>query len=173
MKILVLKLKLKISQPDVSSMDSDQINTFIDAMIGDFRETFTHNIQDIRELIKSARPDSSDPNYPTKIKLYQELLTTMVSVIQQIEKSTEEILTESNELINQLWEDICKNDGKEIDRLLEEHTRRMKLQINRIFTEPLDEEDISNLRLSSFVPILIQINTIIIGHLKKTEDEQE
>ena len=139
MKTLVLKLKPNTTQPDVSSMDSDQINTFIDTMIGDFRETFTRNIQDIRELIKSARPDPSDLNYPTKIKLYQELLTTMVPVIQQIQKSTEEILTELNGLINQLWDDICKNDGKEIDRLLEEHTRRMELKINRIFMEPLDE----------------------------------
>jgi hypothetical protein len=133
MKTLVLKLK------PTTSMDSDQINTFIDTMIGDFRETFTRNINEIRDLIKHARPDPSDPNYPSKLQLYQELLTSMVPVIQQIQNSSEEILTELNALINQLWEDICQNNGQEVDRLLEGHTRRTELKINRIFLEPLDQ----------------------------------
>lgn len=139
MKTLVLKLKPNTCQTDLAAMDSDQINTFVDTMIGDFRETFTRNINEIRELIKHARPDPSDSNYPSKIKLYQELLTTMVPVIQQIQNSSEEILNELNELINEMWDDICKNNGQEIDRLLEEHTRRTELKINRIFIEPLDQ----------------------------------
>jgi len=139
LKTLVLKLKPSGRQPDLSSMNSEQIDAFVDEMIGDLRETFTKNINDLRERIKSARPKESDPNYSVKMELYQELLTNMVPVIQKIQTLAGQILDELNALINQLWDDICKNNGKEVDRLLEEHARRTETNISRTFLEPLDQ----------------------------------
>jgi hypothetical protein len=62
----------------------------------------------------------------------------MVPVIQKIQTLAGQILDELNALINQLWDDICKNNGKEVDRLLEEHARRTEVNISRTFLEPLD-----------------------------------
>jgi hypothetical protein len=39
-------------------------------------------------------------------------------------------------LINQLWDDICKNNGKGVDRLLDEHAHRTEAHINQTFLEP-------------------------------------
>lgn len=107
-------------------------------MIGDLQNTFTRNINDLRERIKNARPDPVDPNYAVKMQLYQELLSTMVPVIQKIQTLITEILNELNTLINQLWDDICKNNSQQVDRLLEEHAHRTEMQINKTFLQPLN-----------------------------------
>ena len=135
---MVLKLKPNSRQPDLSSLDSEQVNTFIDDMVNDFQGTFTRNINDLRERIKSARPDPSDPDYAFKMQLYQELLNTMVPVIQKIQALAGQILNELRALIDYLWDDICKNSGKNVDRLLEEHADRTETNIRKTFLDPLD-----------------------------------
>jgi hypothetical protein len=148
LKTLVLKLKPSGRQADLSSLNSEQLDAFVDEMTGDLRDTFTSNINDLRERIKSARPDPSDPNYAVKMQLYQELLTNMVPVIQTIQSLTGQILDELQALINQLWDDICKNNGKGVDRLLDEHARRTEAHINQTFLGPLEvlEAKLNNIR---------------------------
>ncbi|CAF1349298.1 unnamed protein product [Adineta steineri] len=137
LKTLVLRLKPDNRQPDLSSLDSKQLDTFVDEMIGDFQNTFTNNINDLRARIKSARPDPSDPNYTIKMDLYQDLLTTMVPVIQKIQSLAGQLLNELQALIDQLWDDICKNNGREVDRLLDEHAHRTEAHTNQTFVGPL------------------------------------
>ncbi|CAF1628596.1 unnamed protein product, partial [Adineta ricciae] len=74
LKTLVLRLKPGSRQVDLSSLDFKQLDAFVDEMIGDLQNTFTTNINDLRARIKSARPDPSDPDYTTKMQIYQELL---------------------------------------------------------------------------------------------------
>ncbi len=136
LKTLVLKLKPGGHQPDLSSLNPKQLDAFVDEMIGDLRDTFTHNINDLRERIKSARPDPSDPKYTVKMELYQELLTNMVPVIQKIQSLAGQILNELQALINHLWDDICKNNGKGVDQLLDEHAHRTEAHIKQTFLEP-------------------------------------
>ena len=136
---MVLKLKPSSGQPDLSSLDSEQLNTFVDEMVGDLQDSFTRNINGLRDQIKSARPDPSDPNYVVNMQLYQELLSTMVPVIQKIQALAGQILDELHALINQLWDDICKNNGTQVDSLLEEHARRTEMNIKKTFLKPLDK----------------------------------
>ena len=133
-----MKLKPKNRQPDLSSLDSEQVNTFVDDMIRDLQGTFTRNINELRERIKSARPDPSDPDYSVKMQLYQELLATMVPVIQNIQALSGEVLDDLQILINHMWDDICKNNGKNVERLLEENARLTEMKVKKTFLEPLD-----------------------------------
>lgn len=117
-------------------------------MMGNLQDTFIRNINDLRSEIKSARPHPSDPNFSIKMQLYQELLCTMIPVIQKINTLAGEILDDLHALINQLWEDICTNNGQQVDRLLEEHAYRTETNIKKTFLEPFDklEEKLNEIR---------------------------
>ncbi|CAF1305539.1 unnamed protein product [Adineta ricciae] len=138
LKTLVLKLKPGTRQPDLSSLDPKQLDAFVDEMITDLRDTFTTNINDLRARIKSARPDPSDPDYAEKMQLYQNLLVTMVPVIQKVQTLAEDIFNDLQALMNQLWDDICKNNARGVDRLLDDHARRTEAHIQNSFLEPFD-----------------------------------
>ncbi|CAF1431220.1 unnamed protein product [Adineta ricciae] len=148
LKTLVLKLKPGSRQPDLSSLDSKQLDAFVDEMIGDLQNTFTTNINDLRTRIKSARPDPSDPDYTTKMQIYQELLNTMVPVIQKVQSLADDILSDLQALMNQLWDDICKNNARGVDQLLDNHARRTEEKVKKTFLEPFDvlEEKLSQIK---------------------------
>ena len=119
-------------------MNSEQLDTFVDDMVNDLQGTFTRNINDLRDRIKSARPDPSDPDYAVKMQIYEELLSMMVPIIKEIRVLAGEVLDELHALINHLWDDICKNNGTNVDRLLEEHARLTETKVKQTFLEPLD-----------------------------------
>lgn len=139
LKTLVLKLKPSSRRPDLSSLDSEQLDKFVDEMVNDLQGTFTRNINDLRERIKSARPDPSDPDYAQKMQLYEELLSVMLPIIQEIRVLAGEVLNELHQLIDHLWDDICKNNGANVDHLLEEHARLTEMKVQKTFLEPLTQ----------------------------------
>ena len=137
LKTLVLKLKLRGRQPDLTSLNSEQLDHFVDGTVGELQDSLIKNISDLRERIKRARSNPSNSNYDKRMTLYQELLNSMLPVIQGIRNITGEILTELQALINQVWNDICKNDGRGVDRLLDEHMYRTESHIHRTFSHSL------------------------------------
>ncbi|CAF1413899.1 unnamed protein product [Adineta ricciae] len=148
LKTLVLKLKPGSRQPDLSSLDFKQLDAFVDEMIGDLQNTFTTNINDLRTRIKGARPDPSDPDYADKMQLYQNLLVTMVPVIQKVQSLADDILNDLQTLMNQLWDDICKNNARGVDELLDNHARRTEEKVKKTFLEPFDvlEDKLSQIK---------------------------
>lgn len=119
-------------------MNSAQLDTFVDETMADLQNTFSNNINDLRDRIKSARPDPADPNYAAKMDMYQELIKEMLPVIQKIQGLAGEILDELKVLIDHLWDDICKNNGARVDRLLDEHAYRTEMRVRESFLVPLD-----------------------------------
>lgn len=149
MKTLVLKLKPGSRRTqDLSSMNPDQLDKFVDEMTNDLEKTVVSNINDLREGIKQARPDPNDPQYDNKMIAYQQLLEQMIPLIQKLQGFTSQILNELQSLIKQLWNDISKNDGKKVDCLLEEHQRRLEEHMNGEWTKQINnvEQKLQELR---------------------------
>jgi archaellum component FlaC len=142
LKSLVLKLKPSRHHQDLSSLNPDQLDTFVDEMIDDLRNNLISNTNDLRERIKQARPDPNDPQYDAKMMIYKELLEQMIPVMQKLQDFVGQILDELHALVRQLWDDISKNDGKEVDRLLEEHERRTEAHINERWMKNCNEIEI-------------------------------
>lgn len=57
--------------------------------------------------------------------IYKELLEKIVSIMQKLQSFVGEILDEFHVLVGQLWDNIWKNNGKLVERLLEEHERKI------------------------------------------------
>jgi len=118
-KTLVLKLKTN------AVLNQDHLDTFVDQMIGDLQNTLLSNSNDIRERIKQTRPEPNDPQYTEKMIIYKELLEQMILLMQKLQNTISQTLDEFHTLVEQLWNDISNNNGKNVDRLLEEHERHM------------------------------------------------
>ncbi len=135
----MLKLKPSGRHQDLSSLNSDQLDSFVDEMILDLQQNLVSNTNDLCERIKQARPDPHDPQYTNKMIAYEELLQQMILIMQKLQNFTGQILDELHTLVKQLWDDISKNDGKLVDRLLEEHANRTESLTNEQWTNHLDE----------------------------------
>jgi gas vesicle protein len=118
-KTLVLKLK-----PN-AVLNQDHLDAFVDQMIGDLQNTLLSNSNDIRERIKQTRSEPNDPQYTEKMIIYKELLEQMILLMQKLQNTISQTLDEFHTLIEQLWNDISNNNGKNVDHLLEEHERHM------------------------------------------------
>ncbi len=118
-KTLVLKLK-----PN-AVLNQDHLDAFVDQMIGDLQNTLLSNSNDIRERIKQTRPEPNDPQYTEKMIIYKELLEQMILLMQTLQNTISQTLDEFHTLVEQLWNDISNNNGKNVDRLLEEHEKHM------------------------------------------------
>ncbi len=116
---MVLKLK-----PN-AVLNQDHLDAFVDQMIGDLQNTLLSNSNDIRERIKQTRPEPNDPQYTEKMIIYKELLEQMILLMQKLQNTISQTLDEFHTLIEQLWNDISNNNGKNVDHLLEEHERHM------------------------------------------------
>jgi hypothetical protein len=130
LKTLVLKLKPNSRYPDLSSHDPDQLDKFVDESIANLQNTLISNTNDLRQRIKQARPDPDDPQYNTKMIAYKELLEQMIPIMQKLQNVIGQMLDELHDLVGQLWNDISKNDGNNIKRLLEEHKCRAETNLN-------------------------------------------
>ncbi len=139
LKSLVLKLKPGRRHQDLSSLNSDQLDTFVDEMIADLQNNLLSNTNDLRERIKQARPDPNDPQYTQKMSIYKELLEQMIPVMKNLQSFVGQILDELHDLVKQLWDDISKNDGKEVDRLLEKHERQTEIHMNEKWMKDFNE----------------------------------
>ncbi|CAF2134433.1 unnamed protein product [Rotaria magnacalcarata] len=148
LKTLVLKLKPGDRHQDLFSMDPHQLDSFIDEMISDLQNSLLSQVNDLREQIKQARPDSNDPLYEERMKIYKELLTLMVPLMKKLQSVVSQILDELNGLIAQLWDDISKNNGQQVERLLEEHQRRIEEHMNGEFLGDIHklEKELETLR---------------------------
>ena len=80
LKTLVLKLKPSNRPANLSSLNADELDRFVDEMTRDLQNRFVRNIDDLRDRVKEARPHPSDPKYDHKMALYQELLNMMIRV---------------------------------------------------------------------------------------------
>ncbi|CAF0992168.1 unnamed protein product [Rotaria sordida] len=139
LKTLVLKLKPSDHRQHSSSMNSDQLDSFVDEMIADLQNSLLSQTNDLRERIKQARPDPNDPLYEKKMIIYKELLTLMVPIMQKLQSIIAQILDELHGLIGQLWDDISKNNGQQVERLLGEHQRRIEEHMNGEFLKDINE----------------------------------
>jgi uncharacterized coiled-coil protein SlyX len=120
-------------------MNSDQLDVFVDEMIADLQNTLLSNTNDLRERIKQARPDPHDPQYAKKMVIYKGLLEQMVPIMQQLQSFIGQTLDELHTLVTQLWDDISKNDGRNVDRLLEEHKNRTEAHLNEQWLKDINE----------------------------------
>jgi len=139
---LVLKLKPSNRHQDLSSLNPDQLDAFVDEMIADLQSTLLSNTNDLRERIKQARPDPNDPQYAKKMDIYKELLEQMVPIMQKLQSFVAQTLDELHALIAQLWDDISKNNGKQVERLLEEHERRTEAHMNEKWLKDISELEV-------------------------------
>jgi hypothetical protein len=57
--------------------------------------------------------------------IYKELLEQMILLMQTLQNTISQTLDEFHTLVEQLWNDISNNNGKNVDHLLEEHERHM------------------------------------------------
>jgi hypothetical protein len=71
--------------------------------------------------------------------IYKELLEQMIPVMQKLQSFVGQILDELHALVRLLWDDISKNEGKEVDRLLEEHEHRTETHINEKWMKNFNE----------------------------------
>ena len=126
----MLKLKPNRRQQDLSSLNPDQLDSFVEEMITDLQNSLISSTNDLRERMKQVRPNHSDPEYEKKISIYKELLEEMILVMQKLEDFVGQILDELHQLIKQLWDDIYNNDGKEVEHLLEKHQHRTEAHMN-------------------------------------------
>lgn len=138
LKTLVLKLKPSSRPADLSSLNSEELDHFVDEMTKDLQNIFVRNIDDLRDRVKQARPDPSDPNYDHKMALYQELLKIMIPIIQELQKVSAHVLDELHALINRLWDDISKNEDRDVDRLLNNYEEQTENYVHQSFIKPLD-----------------------------------
>jgi uncharacterized coiled-coil protein SlyX len=120
-------------------MNSDQLDVFVDEMIADLQNTLLSNTNDLRERIKQARPDPHDPQYAKKMVIYKGLLEQMVPIMQQLQSFIGQTLDELHTLVTQLWDDISKNDGRNVDLLLEEHKNRTEAHLNNEWMRGINE----------------------------------
>jgi len=120
-------------------MNSDQLDVFVDEMIADLQNTLLSNTNDLRERIKQARPDLHDRQYDKKMIVYKELLERMVPIMQKLQSFIGQTLDELHKLISYLWDDISKNDGRNVDRLLEEHKNRTEAHLNEQWLKDISE----------------------------------
>ncbi len=139
---MVLKLKPSNRHQDLSSLNPDQLDAFVDEMIADLQNTLLSNTNDLRERIKQARPDPNDPQYSKKMDIYKELLEQMVPIMQKLQSFVAQTLDELHALIAQLWDDISKNNGKQVERLLEEHERRTEAHMNEKWLKDISELEV-------------------------------
>ncbi|CAF2964992.1 unnamed protein product [Rotaria sp. Silwood2] len=139
LKTLVLKLKPNDRRDDLSSMNSEQLDSIVDEMIADLQNSLLFQTNDLRERIKQIRPDPNDPLYEKKVIIYKELLTLIVPIMQKLQNVIAQTLDELHSLIRQLWDDISKNNGQQVERLLEEHQRRTEEHMNGEFIKNINE----------------------------------
>jgi hypothetical protein len=142
LKTLVLKLKRSSRHQDLSSLNSDQLDAFVDEMITDLQNTLVSNTNDLRERIKQGRPDPNDPQYAEKMAAYKELLKQMIPIMQKLQNFIGQMLDELHSLVAQLWDDISKNNGQNVDRLLEEHASRTEALMNEQWAKHINEVEI-------------------------------
>jgi hypothetical protein len=83
LKRLLLKLKSSGLDSDLSSLNSDQLDDYVDEMMIDLQNALVSDTNTLRERIKQARPDPKDPQYVEKMVVYKELLKEMVPVMQK------------------------------------------------------------------------------------------
>ena len=139
LKTLVLKLKPSRQREDLSSLNPDQLDGFVEEMIVDLQNSLLSNTNDLRERIKKGRPDPSDPQYEKKMAIYKELLEQMIPIMQKLQHFVGQTLDELHSLIKELWNDISNNDGKEVERLLEEHQHRTELHMTEQWTKDIQQ----------------------------------
>jgi hypothetical protein len=142
LKSLVLKLKPGRHHEDLSSFNPDQLDAFVDEMIADLQNNLISNTNDLRQRIKQARPDPTDPQYDKKMVIYQELLKQMIPIMQKLQSFIGQTLDELHVLVAQLWDDISKNDGKRVDRLLEEHENRIEEHMNEKWMKDINQLEV-------------------------------
>ncbi|CAF0897602.1 unnamed protein product [Rotaria sordida] len=59
--------------------------------------------------------------------------------MQKLQSIIAQILDELHGLIGQLWDDISKNNGQQVERLLGEHQRRIEEHMNGEFLKDINE----------------------------------
>lgn len=136
---MLLKLKPSECSSDRSSSNPDQLDVFVDEIIIDLQNTLLSNTNHLRKRIKQVRPDPNDPYYENKMIAYQQLLEQMISIIQQLQHVIGRTLNELHILVGQLWEDISRNNGNNIEQLLDEHEQRTSAFINQQWTQHINE----------------------------------
>lgn len=139
LKTLILTLKSNDRRQEIASKTPDELDRFVDEMIADLENSLLSQTNDLRDRIKQARPECNDPLYEKKMIIYKELLELMVVIMKKLQIIVAQTLDELHALIGQLWDDICKNNGQQIERLLEEHQRRIQVQMNGEFMEDINQ----------------------------------
>ena len=124
---------------EIGSPNPDELDAFADEMIADLKDSLLSQTNDLRDRIKQARPDCNDPLYNEKMIIYKELLELMVFIMKKLQTVIAQTLDELHTLIGKLWDDISKSSGQHIERLLEEHQRRIETQMNGDFMKDIKQ----------------------------------
>jgi len=147
LKSLILKLKPGRHHQDLSSHNPDQLDAFVDEMIADLQNNLISNTNDLRQRIKQARPDPTDPQYDNKMVIYKELLEQMIPIMQKLQSFISQTLDELHALVAQLWDDISKNNGKQVERLLEEHEHRIEEHMSEKWMKDINQLEVKLQRI--------------------------
>jgi hypothetical protein len=139
LKTLVLKLKSIECSSNIETSDPDELDDFVDNIIVDVQNTLVSNIDDLRERVKQARPDPNDPHFEDKVNAYQQLLEQMILIVQNLENVIGRTLDELQILIGRIWEDISKNNGNNVEQLLQEHEQRTRAFINQQWIKHIND----------------------------------
>ncbi len=134
-----MKLKSIECSSNIETSDPDELDDFVDNIIVDVQNTLVSNIDDLRERVKQARPDPNDPHFEDKVNAYQQLLEQMILIVQNLENVIGRTLDELQILIGRIWEDISKNNGNNVEQLLQEHEQRTRAFINQQWIKHIND----------------------------------
>lgn len=91
----------------MSEKDQEQ---HIVQQINELRDILIHNIDEFRDIVLSARPQASEannPNYVEQRNMYCDLLRTATGLMANMETTINDLLTEFQFYIDDLWNAIC------------------------------------------------------------------
>ncbi|CAF0865081.1 unnamed protein product [Didymodactylos carnosus] len=126
---LILKLHLqddkkKEHKEKIRNMSDDERDQFISELLNELKTDLFTTLDNIRQRLKSQRPtDLNDPDYEAKIKLYCELLNTVSSILEEVNKSVKEIFDEFHLFLDELWNAIYEE--KNTDEIIENFKRTL------------------------------------------------
>ncbi|CAF5030876.1 unnamed protein product [Rotaria sp. Silwood1] len=136
---LILKL-----QKEAPSSGNDELEQHINADLENFKRELLRNMEEFQQIVLSARPNPAmqdrDPTgYRNHADNYKQLLKLATGITKRMEESLNDILTQYEQYIENIWTAICqKQDVRVVQRQFDQ---AIKENMNRYWKPIFDSAD--------------------------------
>ncbi|CAF4899444.1 unnamed protein product [Rotaria socialis] len=105
----------------------------------DFEHTIVSHVDDFLDLVMEARPNTNDPEYEAKRRLYIEMVKGATLMMEHMKRTTTDLLTSFRLFIENLWEGIC--DGKDPQKISDAFAKYVDDYIKAAWAPMLEKLD--------------------------------